>query len=668
MHFHRTPLAGAVAAALASMFAVPALAQEQTLAPVVVTASPFESAEDLQILAPATVLKRDELRDKRGVSLGDTLSHELGVSQSSFGAGASRPIIRGLEGPRIKVLQNGMDVADVSAVSNDHATGTDTAAARRIEILRGPAALLYGSGAIGGLVNVDNGRIPDALLPKPTGETELRYSTVDNGKAASASADGSSGKIGLHADASWQDTGDYKIPGLANPADPTSPNGRLTNSFTRQHDLGFGASYISEWGHIGASVGSLNDHYGIPTPDRTYIDLNKTRYDVDGLIDKPFAGFESLKFKLGVTDYAHVEKQPNGTPNTNFSNKTTETRLELAHSPIAGWRGSFGMQSEIGKQAALGTGGTPDLVPITKSSSLAAFLVEEKDFGPVRASAGARLESIKREPDSSSGFADRSFSLGSYSFGGLWTFQPGYGLGATYSYAERAPSAEELYSRGPHDPTATFDIGDPTLAKEASRNIEISLQKTEGKIRWKGNLFRNRFSNFIFGRTTGVTVDETGAPSAAGTFTQRFWSQGGATIQGVEGEIAYNMRGDGLSLRGYGDTSRGTLDGQGNLPLQPATRLGLDAGYKQGAWRGGIGVLHALRQDRLAAFETTPTPGYTQLDANLSYTQRYGSQRVTWFLLAKNLLNQDIRVSTSLLKDVAPQPGRNFIFGVRTNF
>ena len=669
MYFQRTPSASAVLAALATLSVLPAQAEEQVLPSIVVTASPFESAEDLQVLAPAKVLARDELRNKLGVSLGDTLSHELGVSQSSFGPGASRPIIRGLEGPRIKVLENGMDVADVSTVSNDHAVSTATATARQIEILRGPAALLYGSGAIGGLVNVVDGRIPDLLLPEPVGEAELRLSSVDNGKAASVAAEGSAGKIGLHTDASWHATGDDKIPGFAASSDPASSYGRLANSFTRQHDFGFGASYIDSWGHVGASIGSLQDHYGIPTDERSYIDLDKTRYDVDVQINKPFAGIESFKFKLGATDYKHTEKEADGTPATDFLNRATETRWELSHLPIAGWRGVAGVQTEDSKQSALGADtGLSDLVPVTRSTSFAGFLVEEKEFGPVRASAGARLESVKRRPDSASGFAARDFSLGSYSLGGLWTFTPGYGLGATYSYAERAPTVEELYSNGPHDPTATFDIGDPALTKEASRNIELSLQKMAGKLRWKLNLFRNRFSNFIYGRTSAVTVDESGAADPSGEFTQRFWTQSGATIHGAEAEASYNLYGEGWSLRGYGDTSRGTLDGQGNLPLQPATRLGIDIGYRQAAWRSGVSVLRALRQDRLAAFETTPTPGYTQLDANLSYTQRFGTNRVTWFVLAKNLLNQDIRISTSLLKDVAPQPGRNIIAGVRTNF
>lgn len=670
MQLQRTPMARAIMALAASLpLAAIAQTEQQTLAPVVVSATPFAASEEAQILTPAKILAGSELRDKLGVSLGDTLSRELGVSASAFGAGASRPIIRGLEGPRVKILQNGMSVSDVSSLSNDHAVAADFATARQIEILRGPAALLYGSGAIGGLVNVVNERIPTLLLPKATGEAELRASSADRGKAMSLAVDGSAGKIGLHLDAQARETGDYRIPGLAAPADPASASGRLPNSFTNQHSLGLGMSRVDDWGHIGASVGILDDRYGIPTDERAFIDLQRMRYDVDGLFKNPLPGLASLKFKLGYIDYRHTEKEQDGTPATDFLNRAMETRIEATHLPLAGWRGSFGLQTEHSNYAALGADtGAPAVVPKTRSESLAAFLVEERDFGPLRASAGMRLESVKRAPDAASGLTRRSFDLVSWSLGGLWQFTPGYGAGASWSQSQRAPSTEELYSNGPHESTASFDIGNPALDKEISRNLEISLQKTEGLLRWKANLFQNAVDNFVYGRMPGVTVDEDGTPDPAGEFSQRFWSQGDATIRGAEAEISYNLRGQGWSLRGFADTSRGRLKSAGNLPLQPATRFGVDVGYRQDAWRSGLSLLRAQKQDRLAAFETSPTAGYTQVDANLSWTQRQGSYRVTWFALARNLLDEDIRVSTAVLKDRAPLAGRNLVLGMRVNF
>lgn len=662
MHVQRTLLASATLSALASL----CLAQtvEKTLPTVTVTSTPFGRSEGDQILTPAKVLSGDELRNKEGSSLGETLAHELGVSTSGFGAGASRPIIRGLEGSRVKILQNGMSVSDVSGLSNDHGVATESSTARQIEILRGPAALLYGSGAIGGLVNVVNDRIPVTLEKTPTGEAEAKYGTADRSKSAAASIDTAAGPIGLHVDANARRAEDYKIPGYRILDDPSSAYGRLPLSFTHSNSVGAGASYINSWGHVGVSAASMNNQYGIPTVAGSQIDQSQMRYDIDALVMHPLPAFETFKFKLGYTDYKHSELDLSNVPQTNFKNRSLESRWELTHQPVAGWHGTFGIQTENTNFSALnaGTGG-PDTVPVTRSTSAAAFLVEEREFGPVHMNAGVRMESVKRHPV---GARERDFHLLSYSVGGLWGFMPGYGVGATASVAQRAPAADELYSGGPHDATGTFDIGNPNFAKEASRNIELSLQKTSGLIRWKGNIFNNRVKNFVFGQVAGNTVDANGNPG--GEFRERIFSQGYATIRGAEAEVSYNQRGEGVSIRGFADMSRGTLDNVGSLPLQPATRFGTDLGYRQGPIRAGVSLIHAFKQDRLAAFESNQTRSYTQVDANIGYTRRYGVTDLTYFAIAKNLLNQDIRLSTSLLKDIAPLPGRTLIVGVRTRF
>jgi len=669
MSIQRTLMASAILSALASLsLSCHAQSAEKILPTVTVTAAPFNNDESSQVLVPAKVLSGSELRNKLGNSIGDTLSHELGVSASSFGAGASRPIIRGLEGPRVKVLQNGMAVSDVSSLSNDHAVAVDVATARQIEILRGPAALLYGSGAIGGLVNVVNDRIPTELVARATGEAEMRIGSVDKERSGSFSTDSASGSIGLHLDGSVRNTSDYRFPGYAVRNNAVSASGRLPSSFTQPRDLGFGASHIADWGHIGASVDSRSDRYGIPTAERSFIDLSQTRIDLDGLIRQPFIAADSLRVKIGATNYKHTEKLEDGTAATDFVNKTLETRWELVHKPLYEWRGIVGMQTEQGKLSALSaTTGRANTVPTTKSSSIAAFLIEERDFGSLRANAGARLESVKRRPDAS-GLSERSFNLASWSIGGAWTFAPGYSFGTTFSVAQRAPAIEELYSNGPHESTATFDIGDPDLKKERSHNIELTLQKTEGKFRWRTNIFENRLSNYVFSRGGGTTVDEEGNEEATGEFIRRFWSQTKAKIRGAEAEASYNLHGEGLSLRAFADTSRGTLENADSLPLQPASRFGVDAGYRQGPWRSGLSLMRALKQDRLATFENFTTPSYTQIDGSLSYTTRISDMNWTWFLVAKNLLNEQIRLSTSLLRNVAPQPGRSLVVGVRTRF
>ena len=665
MKFQHSLLAGAVLSAISSLAANPALAQSADTAvqKVIVTATPFGNQESDQILAPAKVLSGDELRNKLGSSLGETLSEELGVSASAFGAGASRPIIRGLEGARVKMLENGMATSDVSGLSNDHAVASEGAVARQIEILRGPAALLYGSGAIGGLVNVVNERIPTTLEPKPTGALETRYSSVDKGRNASGSVDGSAGQIALHLDGNWRLTDDYKIPGNRIEGDSDSASGHLPHSATHETNVGFGGAYIGNWGYLGASVSQLDNLYGIPSDEGSKIDQKQTRYDIDSLVKAPFDGFESFKFKAGYTKYQHAELNEDNEAEVVFKNNALETRWELTHKPVAGFHGTFGIQTDNTRFSALSGEGGPDTVPVTRSTSTALFLVEETDIGVVRVNAGGRLERVKREPVTG---VNRSFDLKSASLGGMWPFQPGYGVGLTVSYAQRAPATEELYSAGPHDATLTFDVGNADFKKETSRNVELTVQKTAGLLRWKANAFKNYVDNFIYGHITGNLLDDEGNPGDE--LRERIFEQADATIHGAEAEVGYNQLGTGWSGRLFADTSRGKLKDAGSLPLQPATRLGASVGYKQGAWRSGVSLVHAQTQDHLASFETTDTPAYNQLNANVSYTQKLGSQDLTWFVLAKNLLNDDIRASTSVLKDISPLPGRNFVIGVRTKF
>jgi len=669
-----TLLASAILLAYAPAFADPtgAAADDQAVnngkvQQVIVTANPLRNGEGDQILTPAKVLAGDELRDKVGSSLGETLQNELGVSASAFGAGASRPIIRGMEGSRVKMLENGMATSDVSGLSNDHAVASEGAVARQIEILRGPAALLYGSGAIGGLVNVVNERIPTALEDKPTGQVETRYSTVDNGRNVSGSLDGAAGHVGMHIDGNWRDTNDYKIPGNRVLNDPGSSSGRLPDSDTSERSIGAGASYIRDWGYVGVSANHLSNNYGIPSDEGSRIDQRQNRYDLDSLVHEPFTGFETARFKAGFTDYRHAELGEDLSPEVIFSNRSFESRLELTHKPFRvgslGLHGTFGVQTENTHFSALSAEGGPDTVPVTHSTSQAAFLVEETKVGPVALNAGLRYENVRREPV---GNVERSFNLGSGSVGALWPFMPGYSAGATLSYAQRAPSTDELYSGGPHDATLTFDVGDANLKKEISRNIELSLQKTSGLLRWKANLFRNNVADFIYGHIGGLTLDEDGNPG--GEFRQRLFQQAPAHIQGAEAELTWNQTGMGWNGRLFADGSRGKLDIGENLPLQPADRIGASIGYRQADYRAGLSWTHARGQDRLAAFENTPTPGYNLIDANFSYTQKLDKTDLTWFLLAKNLLNKDIRLSTSLLKDISPLPGRNLVFGVRAHF
>ena len=659
MTLKKSALAHAIVCALATV-SVSAQETKKTLSPVIVTADPLGSGEDTMILAPAKVLTGDDLRNKAGLSLGETLSRELGVQASGFSSGSSRPVIRGLEGPRIKILENGMGSGDLSAISNDHAVGASMMTARQVEILRGPAALFYGSGAIGGLVNIINDRIPTELAPRASGEAELRVGSVDRSGGLGFSAERAIGNIGLHVDGSAVDAGDYRIPGYANAAGvgDRGDYGKLSSTGLRENNIGVGATLFQDWGRIGASLSQLGKNYGIHGRDENArIDLARTRFDVDSLFRAPIEGFDSLRFKFGYTDYQHTELEGGTDPHIRFTNKLADARWELAHAPLHGWRGKLGVQMDDADTQAANLHGDSPTVPRTRSRTFATFLVEERDFGAVRINAGARYERITRDPLGGTG---RRFDLGSASVGALWAFMPGHGVGATASYAQRAPTAEELYSNGVHHPTETYDRGRADLQRETSSNLELSLQRTEGLLRWKTNAYRNNISNFVY----GSIADQGGT-------VYRDFTQADAMLQGFEAEIAYNQFNPGLSSRAFVDTSRGTLTGLGNLPLQPATRFGATLGYRQGAWQSSLSAVRANPHTRIASAgisEETVTPAWTQVDASLTFVQRYGTTDLTWFLVARNLLNEEIRLSTSLLKDYVPQPGRNLMAGVRTRF
>jgi iron complex outermembrane receptor protein len=250
----------------------------------------------------------------------------------------------------------------------------------------------------------------------------------------------------------------------------------------------------------------------------------------------------------------------------------------------------------------------------------------------------------------------------------MWQLHDGYAIVSSLSSSQRAPATEELYSHGPHESTLSYDIGDQNLQIESSKNLELGLQKSTGMLRWKLNFFLNKVANYVYGKNVGQKVNEEGESDPAGQFTKRLWTQAPARIRGGEAEISYNQMGEGYSVRGFADTSHATLDDLGNLPLQPATRVGFDVGYREAGWRHTLSVLHALRQDRLASFETFETPAFTKVDLNFTYTRPFMNAQLTWFAQVKNLLNQDIRLATSVLKETVPQPKRGLIAGVRMVF
>jgi iron complex outermembrane receptor protein len=655
-----------------------AVATAQGLSEVTVSANPLNPDEPRSV-QPASVLRGQELDRRRETSLGATLSQQPGVHDSGFGTASGRPVIRGLDGPRVGVAQGGLDALDVSALSPDHAVSVDPLSARSVEILRGPATLLYGGGAIGGLVNVVTDRIPTTRL------TGLRGEILGAGDTASR---GWTGALGLRAGAAglnWtanafgRGAGDYAIPGNAVVGDPDSASGRLPNSFARGDGASGGVSWVGSRGVIGAAVSELSNRYGIPAEEDVTIQLRQTRTELLGELDGPLPGFAQLRVRYADNRYRHDEIEgASGEVGTAFRNVGRDGRLELLHQPLGGLRGALGLQS---RSRDLTTSGEEAYLPSTRDRMNAFFYVGEYTIGAGRLEFGWRNEHSRLAPEETSGAPARSFTNNTFSLGGTAPLAPGWAIAASVASSQRAPVAEELYANGPHAATATWEIGNPDLGRERSTNFELALRRTEGPVRGRVGVYANRFSNYVYGRYTddngdGVTdrVDESNeivngpVDPGAGDFERLVYSQSGARFAGIEAELAWRPTGSPWSLRALADLARGRIDGAGDAPRMSPTRLGASLDYLSGPWSGFVSLLSVQRQTRVAALETE-TAGYTRLDAEIGWTARRGEHgAATFYLQGRNLLNDEIRLHTSYIKDVAPQPGRSVLAGVRARF
>jgi len=631
------------------------------LLPVVVTTSPFKDRSDLDMAQPVTVLKGEDLRRKRESSIGDTLSRELGVASSSFGPGAGRPIIRGLDGPRVQVLENGISTLDLSTTSPDHAVTVESFNASQIEILRGPAVLLYGGGATGGVVNVVTGRIPSRLFKSPTGDVEIRGNTATEERSGAFNAKGSAGQH-----FSWsvggfkRKTGDYD-----------TPVGRVRNSAVNSEGISIGGSFVGERGFLGGSVSRLENEYGVPSPEGSKIDLKQTRYDLSGELDRPLIGFEKLKVRMGYNDYKHNEIESTGEVATRFNNQAIDSRAELLHAPIAKWKGVIGVQVQNRNFSALGT---ESIVPVTKSGSAGIFLLEERNWDRWRLEFGGRIEGATQDPQNNVN-PSRTFGLFSGSVGSLWKFTDGYGLGLTGTRGQRAPTTEELYMLGAHRGTATYQTGSNDLSKETSSNIDLALRKTTGAVQWKVNGFNNQFNNYIFAHSADTDAngvadrsDSDGTLNPSGDFLIQNFSQAGARFYGVEAETVFKLKPETLDLRLFTDYVRGKLDGGGNVPRATPPRFGLELNHRAGPWTANLSATRVMQQTRVAELETT-TPGYTLLNIDMSYrVTKTKLNGIRIFLQGKNLLNEEMRLHNSFLKNYAPLPGRALVIGFRGEF
>jgi iron complex outermembrane recepter protein len=619
---------------------------------VVVTANPDVKTIE-EINQAVDVLTGDDLTRKEQPTIGETLSQEVGVNSTYFGPGASRPVIRGIGGDRIRVLVDGIGVGDASTTSPDHAVSIDPGSLDRVEVVRGPATLLYGSSAVGGVVNLFDNRIPSSRTDTPaTGSFELRTGSVADEWSASGSATGTAGPLGWHVDGMKRDAEDYNIPGfaLANPQQGEEGSFEtLVNSNLEADSAGIGFSYIADPGFIGFSYSSFNTNYGNPAEEEVRIDLEQRRFDVRGEVNHPFGFLRGLKAKVGTTNYEHVELEGEEV-GTQFLNDSWETRIEGIQKPYGSITGSFGVQVANREFSALGE---EAFVPPTDTNNYGIFVFEEIGPGPLKFQVGARYEN-QEVTAQTEGINNRKLDGISASGGVLWLPNDDYSLGFSIARSVKLPNAEELFSNGPHIATNAFEIGDPNLKEETSIGIDVSLRKRTGKITGELNFFANRFNDFIFEQFTDEIIDDL----QVFRYVQQdanFW---GAEFH-VDAEL-YHIEPHHILLEVSSDFVRAENRTTNEpLPRIPPYRIGGGLRYQGSHLSGGVEVRYVAEQDRVATFED-PTDSYTMLNATVGYRFFAGPTVHDIIFRATNLTNEEARNHVSFLKDLAPLPGRDF--------
>jgi iron complex outermembrane receptor protein len=661
------------AAALA--LAGPAFAQEGPAAPpeddsnvVVITGvGPARSSDEM--IASTTVLNEDALVERLSGGLGDTLAGLPGISTTAFGPGASRPIIRGLGAERVQVLTNGIGVVDASAASPDHAVTGDPLGAERIEILRGPASLAYGGGATGGVVNVIDGLIverkPDETF---SGSLYGGLTSADEGKQAAARVTGVLGDLVGVVSGSWLDANNVDIPGFAlsqgareqaitDGVDPaTFANGTLPNSAVETQSISAGLSWVGDTMFLGGAVRKLDNRYGTVAEPDVFIDLEQTRYDVRGGIRFDDGWLKSVVASGSKVDYAHTEFEGPGEPGTRFTNDGWEARLEAQHAALAGFEGSFGLQSSSRDFAAVGD---ESVIGPTQTEQTGVFVYETFDQGDWGLEGGLRYDTV--DVDNIVGGV-RAFEPWNASFGGHLHVGEHIFLGASVAGTERAPTDLELFANGPHLATGQFLVGDANLETEKGVNYELTARWEDGAFNVSGSLYRFDFDRFVYLQDTGLA--EPGPEEDLPIFD---YVQAGATFTGFELQADTqlgNAWGVDWKADAAADFVRAKLKAGGNLPLIPPLTVNAGIEGEINGVTGRLQVQYAAKQDDFASFETQ-TDSYTTVDARLGFDIAEG---VHLILEGKNLTDEEVRLHTSPLKEIAPMTGRNFRVAVRADF
>lgn len=671
---------------------------------------------------PVTVFTAEELLRRGATTLGETLGDKPGIANASFGPGVGRPVIRGQQGARAITLQNGTASADVSSLSPDHSITVEALLADSIEVLRGPATLLYGGGAIGGVVNVIDNRIPRSAIDGVQGAVEYRYDDAPGMDSGVFKLEGGNGSAAFHLSGTTRETGDLDIPGLAIDEAALERQEELLGGHAEEHDEehgdeesentdGFiantdsdtdvitaGVSYhLGDEGFAGFSVSHLESNYGIPPGAHGHhheeeehadeeheeeheqeaheeeeeelirLDVEQTRYDAMLHLHEPMPGIEVMRGFLTYTDYTHTELEGAET-GTVFERETWESRLELVHKPLLGGaHGVVGMQWRGDDFVAEGE---EAYIPETNSNELGLFLIEDFHYEDVTFEVGLRGDWVERDPTTASAGSEDFLSL-SGSAAALWQIAGGWSAGVSFSRAARAPATEELFSNVEaldpeslvtHAATGLIEVGDADLDEEVSLNGDVTLNWTGARSWAELAVFYNQFEDYIFLLNSGDEVDETPVYS---------YTQEDATFYGVEFDSElhlFDVAGSAISLELSADLVRGELDDAGDVPRLPPARVGAELNWRADSFGAWVSVLHATDQDDPGAFETA-TDGYTRWDLGADYRWQLGAQReLLAFVKWKNISDEEIRLSTSFLRNVAPEAGSSVEAGLRFSF
>jgi iron complex outermembrane receptor protein len=663
---------------------------------------------------PVTVLNDDELRLKAASTIGETLKDEAGITSQSFGPGVGTPVIRGQSGPRVQVLQNSLGTNDASSLSPDHANSIEPFFADQVEVLRGPATLLYGSGAIGGIVNVIDNRIPEQVPERLIqGAVEQRYNSVFEGKTSAFKLEGGKDMFAWHLDGLFRESIPMQIPGLAidesaeaathtedeHEEEIANSSGRLPNSNTRAKNGSAGFSIIGDKGLLGFSVNHLENNYGVPPgahahdheeeshddhddhddheddhqaeiPEAVRVDMRQTRYDIKGELIDPFAHADSLRMRLAYTDYQHVELE-NNSPSTRYENETFESRLEMMQKAWAVFdHGVIGMQT---KNSTFSATGAEAIVPKSQIDSYGFFAVEDIHYDDWVYEFGLRGEHQTISPENRTA---RTHTPISGSVSALWNITDQESVSLAFSRAERAPDVQELFANGLHLATRNYEIGNADLREETAHNLDLGFHVDRNWIQADVNFYYNWANDYIAQIYDGTFFDRdadafvNACPAGDCTPVVRA-QQRDAEFQGFEANFTFPLletRYGKLDSTWFGDYVRGRFTDGTDVPRLPPLRYGTQLTWSDTDWQANIRLTRAERQNRPGENETE-TPDYWLLNTSANY--RLGVAENTDLMLyvkGNNLLNQEIRNSVSFLRNFAPEAGRGFEVGLRVDF